>query len=451
MAAGSWYAVHLWDVASTTRLNTFEHPRGVRDVAFSPNSQWLASAGEDNTVRLWHIGSGVALFTLTEHNDWVNSVAFSPDNQTLATGSRDNTVRLWNVATPLSTLEHNSSVNSVVFSPDGQWLASGSSDNRVRLWDVATAARLATFGHNNGINSVAFSPDGLTLAAGSFNAVHVWDLGSGALRNTFEHTDWVQSVTFSPEGTILASGGEDGTVLLWQLTPTLDPALLDVNGDGQVTVIDLAIVALFYGTRAPAGTLPADVKADGIVDILDLTAVAQGIDAARSGLHGLSLEDIEAALLAAADIEVVAEAPNALSRRNLAYRNVAAALADAQLDKRIPETVLKELLHLLTEMREIPDTTALLPNYPNPFNPETWIPYHLATDAAVVLTIHDVRGALVRELTLGHQPAGIYQSKHRAAYWDGRNQNGEPVASSVYFYTLTAGDFTATRKLLIAK
>ena len=113
--------------------------------------------------------------------------------------------------------------------------------------------------------------------------------------------------------------------------------------------------------------------------------------------------------------------------------------------------LLKELLHLLTEIREIPDTTALLPNYPNPFNPETWIPYHLSKDAEVILTIYDVHGVAVRALALGHQAAGIYQSRGRAAYWDGKNQLGEPVASGVYFYTLTAGEFTVTRKLLIRK
>lgn len=99
----------------------------------------------------------------------------------------------------------------------------------------------------------------------------------------------------------------------------------------------------------------------------------------------------------------------------------------------------------------IPDTTTLLPNYPNPFNPETWIPYQLATDADVTLTIYDVRGSVVRTLTLGHQSAGVYESRGRAAYWNGRNQQGESVASGIYFYKLTAGDFTATRKLLIAK
>ena len=101
------------------------------------------------------------------------------------------------------------------------------------------------------------------------------------------------------------------------------------------------------------------------------------------------------------------------------------------------------------EMR--PDRTALLTNYPNPFNPETWIPYELSVAADVSLTIYATDGKVVRIVILGHQPAGYYTRRSRAAYWDGRNQTGEPVASGVYFYTLTAGEFTATRKMLIRK
>ena len=118
-------------------------------------------------------------------------------------------------------------------------------------------------------------------------------------------------------------------------------------------------------------------------------------------------------------IEGVAEAParfstsqQALFFSEVAYQNVATALKDAKylatedvrLQKWMP--LLKELLLILREMQEIPETTALLPNYPNPFNPETWIPYHLAQDANVTLTIYDTRGSVVRELTLGHQAAG---------------------------------------------
>ena len=248
--------------------------------------------------------------------------------------------------------------------------------------------------------------------------------------------------------------------------PGADP--LDVNGDGQVTVIDLAIVALFYGTQVPDGiSLPADVNADGTVDITDLVTVAQAIDATGNNSTTLAVDDVDAVLEAVAAqanaIEAIAEAPARFSTSQharfsgVAYRNVAAAFEaakhlatdDVHLGKWMP--MFTELLHLLTEMRDIPETTALLPNYPNPFNPETWIPYHLAKDAAVVLTIYDVRGSMVLELSLGHQAAGVYESRGRAAYWDGKNQIGEPVASGVYFYTLTAGDFTATRKMLIAK
>ena len=96
-------------------------------------------------------------------------------------------------------------------------------------------------------------------------------------------------------------------------------------------------------------------------------------------------------------------------------------------------------------------TTAVFQNYPNPFNPETWIPYQLVELADVSLTIHAPNGQVIRTLILGHQPAGMYQSRSRAVFWDGKNEVGEPVTSGVYFYTLTAGDFTATRKMLIRK
>lgn len=101
--------------------------------------------------------------------------------------------------------------------------------------------------------------------------------------------------------------------------------------------------------------------------------------------------------------------------------------------------------------RAAPEETTLLPNYPNPFNPETWIPYQVAETGEVTVSIYSADGRLVRTLSLGHQQAGVYRSKSRAAYWDGRNELGEPVASGVYFYTLKAGAFTATRKMLIRK
>ena len=236
----------------------------------------------------------------------------------------------------------------------------------------------------------------------------------------------------------------------------------DVNGDGRVDVLDLVWVAVSYGMHGDA--LLADVNADGVVNIQDLVAVAESIDAGAALPAKVVEEVLFAAEAAAAEFEGGAGAPvMRFSRRSevasgiTVYGNVAAALADARtlasrdvrLRKWMP--LLEELLQALAELGAIPESTALLPNYPNPFNPETWIPYQLAEPADVTVTIYDMNGHVVRYLDVGHQRAGLYHSRSRAMHWDGRNAQGESVASGVYFYTLKAGEFTATRKLLIAK
>ncbi len=215
--------------------------------------------------------------------------------------------------------------------------------------------------------------------------------------------------------------------MLWGFIPEPPRIAADINGDGEVNIRDLVAVAAAIGQ---AGENDADVNGDGEVNIRDLVAVA-------------------------AAIGEVAAAPAALRQQGAAHltqEEVQHWLTQAQQANLTDATsvrgirFLKQLLAAFT-----PKETALLPNYPNPFNPETWIPYQLATPADVSLTIYDIQGREVRTLDLGHQHPGMYQSKSRAAYWDGRNEVGERVASGVYFYTLTAGDFTATRKMLIAK
>ena len=99
----------------------------------------------------------------------------------------------------------------------------------------------------------------------------------------------------------------------------------------------------------------------------------------------------------------------------------------------------------------LPERMRLLANYPNPFNPDTWIPYELAEDAHVEIRIYALTGQLIRTLALGHKPTGFYTDKSKAAYWDGKNEAGEQVASGVYFYTILAGDFTATKKMVVAR
>ncbi|MFC1712145.1 FG-GAP-like repeat-containing protein [Candidatus Poribacteria bacterium] len=100
---------------------------------------------------------------------------------------------------------------------------------------------------------------------------------------------------------------------------------------------------------------------------------------------------------------------------------------------------------------EAPRQYRLLANFPNPFNPETWLPYELATDRNVTIRVYNTGGQLVRLLDLGHKPAGFYTTKSKAAYWDGRNEAGEQVSSGIYFYSIRAGEFTATKKMIVAR
>jgi hypothetical protein len=101
--------------------------------------------------------------------------------------------------------------------------------------------------------------------------------------------------------------------------------------------------------------------------------------------------------------------------------------------------------------RTIPKGSKLMQNWPNPFNPETWIPFQLSKDANVIITIYNVHGRVVRKIELGHIPAGIYDRKSNAIYWNGTNNFGERVSSGVYFYHIQAGEFSDSRKMAILK
>ena len=199
----------------------------------------------------------------------------------------------------------------------------------------------------------------------------------------------------------------------------------DVNRDGVVSILDLILVARQLGQRVPAGSA-VDVNGDGVVSILDLIRVAQGI-AGSPAAPSVGTESADAATIEAWIAQARLEDDGSLAFKQ-GIENLQALLASL-----------------------IPEETALLRNYPNPFNPETWIPYQLAESAEVTLTIYDMNGQLVQRLEVGHQAAGMYQSRSRAVYWDGRNQLGESVASGLYFYTLTADEFTATRRMMILK
>ncbi|MDE0399561.1 MAG: T9SS type A sorting domain-containing protein, partial [Candidatus Poribacteria bacterium] len=490
-------AISLWNTESSTLLHSFRADLStVHSVVFSPDGKTLVSGGGDNHLRLWSVETGNLLEAFppqllpNQVLDHIHDLSFSPDDKTLAI-VQDEFIDLRDMETDtvlcrIGFPNVNFSDARVAFSPDGKKLVIGHFGRPVgiiRLFDVEKCSYLhgfSMFGFGDVFPDITFSPDGnrlmaltgeglwilrveettrptiayfdispramgtfspdrkmlatgvLRLVSGGFedSSLYVWNANTGELIRTYESGPG-RSLVFSPDSTMLASEGGDGTVVLWELTASTEPEpeslTADVNGDGEVNIQDLVAVAAAIGQ---AGENDADVNGDGQVNIQDLVAVAAALGEVAAapavvrqpGAAHLTQEEVQHWLTQAQQADLT----DATSVRGIRF--------------------LKQLLSAFT-----PKETALLPNYPNPFNPETWIPYQLAEPADVALTIYDINGRVVRDLDLGHQRAGLYHARSRAAYWDGRNAVGEPVASGVYFYTLTAGEFTATRKMLILK
>ncbi len=469
--------IRLWNTDTGQLKTTITgHTSAILSATFSPDGTTLATAGgwpgnssssrkQDVAIRLWDPDTGRLKATLMGATHGVRAIAFSPDGTILAAGIRDRNIQLWDVATRklVVTLKSNSHpVNSVAFSPDGKTLASAGghgdwkTEGMVELWDVATQELIATLtGDKSSANSVAFSPDGRTLASvhGDWDTeatVQLWDVGIQELITTFTgHTEEVSSVAFSPDGKTLASGSEDGTVLLWNVAPLTNTSpqvsIYDINRDGIVNLVDLATVAEMFGQVGEG--LSGDINGDGMVNILDLVAVSAHLDETATLAAPIARREHRSFPAMPMDVRIT---PETVQK----WIDIAHTADDGSITFQRGITNLEALLVMLT-----PNETALLPNYPNPFNPETWIPYRLAHAANVTFTIYDTKGVPVRRLDLGYQPVGDYTDRAKAAYWDGRNDSGESVASGVYFYQLRvsssrsigAGDYTASRRMVILK
>ena len=301
-----------------------------------------------------------------------------------------------------------------------------------RQWKAAAFSQLVRVLNNTSV-------DGYSIRTEQYRYTE-WDNNGERGRELYDYyadTNETVNIVDLPENEELVSHLSEQLHAGWQAAlpemqeqiPIPQTLLWDINNDGIVDIQDLILVANSFNVE-PAEHLKVDVNKDGQVDIIDLLLVAAHFGESSNPAAPATRAGI---------------LPEHLNQAN-------AWLAEAHMaddGSHVFKQGIATLDYLINTAS--PNETVLLPNYPNPFNPETWIPYDLARDADVRIHIYNLKGQSIRQLKVGFQTAGTYRTRSRAAYWDGRNVAGEPIASGIYFYTLQAGRFKATRQMVILK
>ena len=255
------------------------------------------------------------------------------------------------------------------------------------------------------------------------------ETGDQVYKYRFDYDEFTQEGEYA---LVFQASNLDGSAVPIQTTVTVIRQLAgDANGDNQVDLFDLVMVASMFGKKGQG--LAADISGDGQVDLFDLVQVA--------GNFGKST--------AAAAPAMLANKLTFTTQQKLSIQSAIVELEGMPARSQAEELVLSLLIAILPE--RLPEQTQLLPNYPNPFNPETWIPFELSQDSEVSVTIYNVAGTPVRSISVGYLQAGSYVRQSRAVYWDGKTDTGERVASGTYFYTLKTADYVSTQKMIILK
>ena len=405
--ASVWGIGRVWDTTTAEIIAEMQYDNGANAAALSPNGKYVAIAHGDRRITVWDVDT-VTVKHVLGGALWNNSVAFSPDSRLVAAVTYSFQIRVWDVETgeliaELQDRDDSSggffSYSSVRFSPDGKWLVAASNGNwapashsHIVIWETQDFTLQRVVRGLGGIFSypLEFSPDSRWIAGYASRPeykIKFWNIET-------EEIDLEL-----PAGEVWRTG----------LSPDARWFATGIRGpDGGTYAPGVQI------WDAQTGRLVAEFSRpyQWIMFSPDRMTVAVGHDDGR--IHLLPIATVLPHL--AQDIPVAVE-PKGLQ------------------------------LSLLGDIKR----DALLPNYPNPFNPETWIPYQLSVASSVQIHIYDLMGQQVRTLDLGRQPAGVYHTRNRAAYWDGRNASGERVATGIYFYRLKTDNFTATRRMVVIK
>ena len=395
-----WGVVRVWDTVTTEIIAEMQYDNGSYVVALSPNGKYVAITHADRSISVWDVDTATVKHILPGAA-WNRALAFSSDSRLVA-------------AVTYSSL--------------------------IRVWEVETGEKIAELAERDvgsgfsGFGPIRFSPDGKWFAASGYNAIAIWDAQGFTLRHVIQGLSatnrYFNSLEFSPDSRWITgyTGRPEHKIKFWNI---------------ETEKVDLEL--------STGATITVGFSPDGrwfTTSIYSPDWAGVQIWDTRTGQLLSELSSPYREVIFSPDGKTVA----------VAYddRRIHLAPIEAEPDiSRITLVTAKPIAGdsswVPSDPSEVVKRDALLPNYPNPFNPETWIPYQLAAASSVRIHIYDPMGQRVRTLDLGQQPAGAYLSRNRAAYWDGRNALGERVATGVYFYRLETDDFTATKRMVIVK
>ena len=420
-SAGTINSANL-DGTNATILNSIRSvPVGIAVDTAGSKVYWTASSGKIKRANLNGSGSETVLQDLSDPTDIAVSNGF------IYWTEGGNSIRRVNMSGQKIVIDVAVNLDTV----GGLAVGGGKV-----YWTEQTGASSGTVNGSN-LNGTNFGTLASTLSVPMGVAVDTagsklyWTSSSGKVKRANldgSRGEKVVEGLISPSKIAIGGANTEATATVTKKATTpakKDNAKYDVNGDGAVDNTDASLVAAAMNTS----NTKYDVNGDGTVNFLDLLLVFDNREdaAAAPTIVGMKLSAVQ--------IDVIEEQIDLLIATN--DRSPAAM------------RTLVYMQQLLVTAR--PEKTQLFANYPNPFNPETWIPYELATDTHVKITIYNTQGVVIRSLQFGHQSAGYYTGRDRAAYWDGRNAFGEQVASGLYFYQLETDEMSLMRKMVILK
>ena len=391
-----WSVARVWNTVTAEIIAEMQYDNGSYVVALSPNGKYVGITHEDRSISVWDVDTATVKHVLPGAA-WNRGLTFSSDSRLVAAVTYSSLIRVWEVET---------------------------GEKIVELAEREVGSGFSGFG------PIRFSPDGKWFAASGHNAIAIWETEGFTLRHIIQGLSatnrYFNSLEFSPDSRWIVgdTGRPEHKIKFWNI---------------ETEKVDLE---LSTGATITVGFSPEGKWFTTSIYTPDWAGVQ--IWDTRTGqlLSNLSSPYRE-----------VMFSPDG--------KTIAVAYDDGRIYLSPIETVLPHLSHdipvvvepdgVLSDPLKTVKRDALLPNYPNPFNPETWIPYQLAAASSVRIHIYDLMGQQVRTLDLGRQREGAYLSRNRAAYWDGRNALGERVATGVYFYRLETDNFAATKRMVIVK